>query len=168
MIRILISACLVGERVRYDGADRYVSHHQLRRWQLEGRLVPVCPEVAAGLPIPRAAAQIQYGQGGDVLDGIAEVRADDTGQLLTDEFRAGAQHALDVANRERVGLAILTDKSPSCGSRMIYDGSFSGTVRDGKGVTAALLERNGVRVFAQDQIEEAARFLASLDDKSDG
>jgi len=163
LIRILVSACLLGEPVRHDGSNKLTNHSQLRAWQQEGRLVPVCPEVAAGLPIPRAAAEIVDGGGHEVLLGLAEVRSG-AGVTLTTQFVRGANHALDLATSRDVELAILTDKSPSCGSQKICDGNFSGTTHDGLGVTTALLEKNGIRVFSHDQIDAAALFLAKLDD----
>ncbi|MFS0825392.1 2-thiouracil desulfurase family protein [Pseudomonas phoenicis] len=155
--KVLVSACLLGRPVRYDGrASGYPD--LLQRWQAEGRVVPLCPEVAGGLPTPRPAAEIPGGQGGQVLDGQARVlteAADD----LTAAFLAGAERALALAREHGITLAVLKAGSPSCGNRLTYDGSFSGVKVSGEGVTAALLRREGVRVFSELQLEEAAEAL---------
>lgn len=162
MIRVLVSACLLGERVRYHGGDALCSDPVLSRWLEEGRVVPVCPEVEGGLGVPRPAAEIRGGDGLTVLDGEARVLTRD-GSDLTQAFERGARTALAVARTSGARLAILTDRSPSCGSSSIYDGSFSGARRAGVGVTAALLERHGIRVFGPQRLEEAERYLESLE-----
>ncbi len=162
MIRILVSACLLGEPVRYDGGHLQGHHDHLDRWQNERRLIPVCPEVAGGLPVPRPPAEIRGGSGDEVLDGTAFV-IEDTGRDASAEFLTGAQKALEQARTNNVRLAILTDHSPSCGPDGIYDGSFSGTIRPGPSVTAALLERHGIRVFSQHQLDRAAAYLHGLE-----
>jgi uncharacterized protein YbbK (DUF523 family) len=130
----------------------------------EGRVVPFCPEVAGGLPVPRPAAEIQ-GEGGEaVLDLDARVLTR-TGDDVTVEFLEGARRALKAVRDQGVGLAVLVDGSPSCGSLEIHDGSFAGNRRPGQGVTAALLERHGIRVFAEDRLDEAARHLAVLESR---
>lgn len=162
MIRILVSACLLGERVRYNGADATASSPILTRWLADGRIVPFCPEVAGGLGVPRPAAEIQGGDGASVLDGTARVITS-AGLDVTAAFVEGATQAADRALLDNVHLAVLKDGSPSCGSRFIYDGSFSGTRREDRGVTAALLERRGIRVFSDRQLSEAADYLDQLE-----
>lgn len=162
MIRILISACLLGERVRYHGGDASFSDPRLARWSDEGRLVPVCPEVEGGLGVPRPAAEIRGGDGLAVVGGEARV-VTQAGADVTDAFVSGGRVALALAERTGARLAILTDRSPSCGSTEIYDGSFSGARRRGAGVTAALLERHGVRVFTPDGLAAAERYLEELE-----
>ena len=147
--RLLVSACLLGSPVRYDGRDKKLASELFERWAAEGRLVAVCPELAGGLPVPRAPAEIQ--SDGRVVDV--------TGTDVSAEFREGAQRALALAQAEGCRFALLTDGSPSCGSSFIYDGSFTGTRVSGMGVTAALLEANGIRVFAPDGIAELAALL---------
>jgi uncharacterized protein YbbK (DUF523 family) len=155
MEKILISACLLGERVRYHGGDARIDHPLLRRWLEEGRLVPVCPEVAGGLATPRPAAEITTtGEGCRVLT--------ETGVDVTGAFRLGAEVAAQCA-AGTARLAILKDGSPSCGSRTIADGSFSGQRVPGQGLTAARLAAVGVRVFCESELEEAARYVASLE-----
>ena len=164
-VRILISSCLLGERVRYDGGAAAVASGVLDRWRREGRLVPFCPEVAAGLAVPRPPVEIEGGRGGAmVLDGAARV-ADAAGREATADFVHGARQALRAARDAGVELAILKDGSPSCGSSYIYDGSFSGSRLPGRGVTAELLERHGVRVFSEAEIAEAADYLSTLSER---
>jgi uncharacterized protein YbbK (DUF523 family) len=162
VIRILVSACLLGDKVRYNGGAATTANPVLSRWLDENRVVSFCPEVAGGLGVPRPAAEITRGGGHDVLDGtghIVTARGDD----VTDSFVCGAHLALERAIAEHVGLAILKDGSPSCGSQYIYDGSFTGTRQAGRGVTAALLERDGIRVFNEQQFEEAAAYLKEIE-----
>jgi uncharacterized protein YbbK (DUF523 family) len=161
--RILVSACLMGRRVRYDGGAKTSSDAWLAGWREEGRLVPFCPEVEGGLPIPRPAAEIEAGAGGAaVLSGAARVLATD-GSDVTAEFLAGAQAALAVARPAGIRVAVLKEGSPSCGALAIYDGTFSGRRTPGQGVTTALLERHGIRVFTEEQIPEAAEYLRTLE-----
>lgn len=162
MIKILISACLLGERVRYHGGDAALSDAILDRWRREGRLVPFCPEVAGGLPVPRPPAEIQGAGGPAVVAGTARVLTSD-GADVTEAFRAGARAALDAAVREGARIAVLKDASPSCGSRTIYDGSFTGRRQPGVGVTAALLAERKVRVFSEHELEAAQRCVAELE-----
>lgn len=156
MQRVLVSACLLGERVRHDGGHKRCDDDQLRRWQQEGRVVPVCPEVAGGLPVPRPAAEIQRGPGG------ARVIAVD-GRDVTAHFVAGAEHALQLAREHGICIAVLKARSPSCGAGAVYDGTFSGTTVAGDGVTAALLRRHGIAVFTEDELAAAAALLLRLD-----
>ncbi|WP_214320625.1 DUF523 domain-containing protein [Nonomuraea sediminis] len=163
MERILVSACLMGRKVRYDGRAKTSSDAQLAAWREEGRLVPFCPEVEGGLPTPRPAAEIEGGVGGAaVLSGAARVLATD-GSDVTGEFLAGAQAALAVASSFGIRVAVLKEGSPSCGALSIYDGTFRGRRTPGQGVTAALLELNGIRVFTEDHVAEAADYLRTLE-----
>ena len=167
MIKILISACLLGERVRYHGGDAALSDAILDRWRREGRLVPFCPEVAGGLPVPRPPAEIQGAGGTAVLDGTARV-VTSAGADVTDAFRAGARAALDAAVREGARIAVLKDGSPSCGSRTIHDGTFTGRRRAGVGVTAALLAERKMRVFNEHELEAAQRCVMELESAESG
>jgi uncharacterized protein YbbK (DUF523 family) len=158
MIKVLVSACLLGERVRYNGNDARCPSDILDRWARQGRLVPFCPEVAGGLPVPRPAAEIGPGDGRAVLRGAAQVR-DQAGRDLTASFLAGARGALQAARDAGALLAVLKEGSPSCGTATIYDGTFTGTRRRGPGVTAALLEENGLRVFSERELPAAEAWL---------
>jgi len=156
---ILVSACLLGEKVRYNGADKRCDHPILQRWIDEGRVVAVCPEMAGGLPVPRPPAEITGGAGGmAVLRETARVVNPD-GRDVTAQFRAGAEQSLQKARSRRIRMAILKEGSPSCGTAYSYDGTFSGTRVPHPGVTAARLQEAGVRVFSEAQLEEADELL---------
>ncbi|WP_312380642.1 DUF523 domain-containing protein [Pseudomonas oryzihabitans] len=161
MEKILVSRCLLGHRVRYDGGA-HGPFDLLGVWQLEGRIVPLCPEVAGGLPTPRPPAEIPGGQGGAVLDGRLPVMTDG-GEDVTAAFVAGAEAALELIARHGIRLAVLKARSPSCGNLENYDGSFSGTRVAGEGVTAAALKRAGVAVFNETELVAAQRLLAALE-----
>lgn len=153
MEKILVSACLLGKPVRYDGRGKALGHPALARWQAEGRVVSVCPEVMAGFATPRPPAEIaDCGNGAAVLAGTAQVK-DVTGEDVSGLFVDGARIALDLARENRCRFALLIDGSPSCGSAFIYDGSFSGAKHPGAGVTASLLRANGIEVFSDREIE---------------
>lgn len=159
MRRILVSACLMGRPVRYDGSGKPLADPRLARWQAEGRLVSVCPELLGGLTVPRPPAEIRGGSGTDVLDGKARI-VTTTGEDVTADYVAGAQAALATARAQGCRFALLIDRSPSCGSRQIYDGSFSGRLGPGEGVTAALLRAGGIAVFSDadlDALEDTLR-----------
>lgn len=162
MQKILVSRCLLGHRVRYDGGA-HGPFDLLKRWQAEGRVVALCPEVAGGLLTPRAAAEIPSGQGAPVLDGLLPVRTID-GEDVTAAFVAGAEQALSLVRQHGIRLALLKARSPSCGNRENYDGSFSGVKVAGEGVTAAALRRAGVLVFSEEELEAASLALAALED----
>lgn len=159
--KVLVSRCLLGHRVRYDGNS---SGHpgQLAEWQGQGRVVALCPEVAGGLPTPRPPAEIRGGQGGAVLDGLLPVLTIE-GEDVTAAFVDGAEQALALVRQHGIRLALLKARSPSCGNLENYDGSFSGVRVAGEGVTAALLKRVGVKVFNEGQLDEAAAELARLE-----
>ena len=160
MERILISACLLGAPVRYHGGSSRLDDARLQQWADEGRLVPVCPEVEGGLPTPRPPAEIRRSEptpGGRVLVLTGQ------GRDVTEAYLAGARHAVELARQHGIRAAILKDRSPSCGSRAIYDGSFSGIRVPGEGVTTAALRAAGLRVFSETEIDDAAEWLASIE-----
>ena len=159
--KLLISRCLLGHPVRYDGGASG-PYAQLAQWQAEGRVVALCPEVAGGLPTPRAPAEIPGGQGVDVLACRAPVMTAE-GEDVTEAFVSGAQQALELVTQHGIRIAILKANSPSCGNLLTYDGSFGGVKVEGQGVTAALLIRAGVQVFSELELEDAAQALAALD-----
>ncbi|GKY88394.1 DUF523 domain-containing protein [Sinisalibacter aestuarii] len=159
MDKILVSACLAGQPVRWDGAAKTLSHCLMTRWQGQGRLVALCPELAGGLAVPRRPAEIAPGATGEqVLDGAARI-LDDRGDDLTAAFRAGAEAAVALARAEGCRFALLIDGSPSCGSREVHDGRFAGRRVAGEGVMAAALRRAGVQVFTP---ADMARLAAAL------
>jgi uncharacterized protein YbbK (DUF523 family) len=162
MIKVLVSSCLLGERVRYHGGDAACASPILERWTTEGRLVPACPETAGGLLVPRPPAEIVGGDGAAVLRGAASV-GDGSGADVTAPFLQGARRTLELAIKDGVRLAVLKDGSPSCATTYIYDGSFRGQRDAGQGVTAALLSQAGIRLFNERQLDEAAAYLAELE-----
>lgn len=163
MQKILVSACLLGNQVRYDGTDLFLDSGILIRWQIEGRIVDICPEVSGGLPIPRPPAEIVGGDGDSVLSGRAAVTAVN-GNDVTDNFLEGAQRALNVCREHKIKVAILTESSPSCGSSRIHDGSFSDMKIPGVGVTTALLRKHGILVFSHHEVNDASEYLDEVTD----
>jgi uncharacterized protein YbbK (DUF523 family) len=159
--KILVSACLLGNKVRYDANDVPTESDLLDVWRAEGRLVSFCPEVAGGLSVPRLPAEIIGTDGNAVLDGTAKV-LDNQGNDVSEFFINGAKKALEAAQSNNIKVAILKSKSPSCGSSFIYDGTFSSVQKVGQGVTTALFERNGIKVFSDLEIEKAAEYLENL------
>lgn len=154
--KILISACLAGLPVRYNGSAKPLVHDAVDRWRAQGRLVTLCPELAGGFQVPRPPAEIENGlNGDDVLDGRARV-LELSGGDVSAAYIAGAQIALDVARENGCRHALLIDGSPSCGSGFVYDGSFSGVRHAGQGVTAALLRRNGIAVYSDREVGQLA------------
>ncbi len=143
----IVSACLAGMNMRYDGKSN--PNRKVIIMVRRGEAVPVCPEQLGGLPTPRPPQEIVGGSGEDVFDGRAKV-FDSLGFEKTKEFIEGAKEALKIAKECGAKEAILASKSQSCGCGRIYDGSFSGRMRDGDGVTAALLKRNGIKVSVVD------------------
>ena len=161
--KVLISACLLGERVRYDGTSRPVAHPLLEQWQKEERLVSVCPETLGGLLVPRPAAEIQPGfDGRDIFHEQGKV-VTRQGHNVSQYFVRGARKALKLAEDEQVAVAILKANSPSCGNEQIYSGEFSKQLRSGQGVTAAALTEAGIKVFNEHQLEQAEAYLAELE-----
>jgi uncharacterized protein YbbK (DUF523 family) len=143
---ILVSACLLGEKCRYDGQDSYCP---LLVKKLRGRLVvAACPEQLGGLGTPRQPAEISGGDGGAVWKGKALVKTA-AGEELTEFFRRGAEKTWRLLSAKGCAAAILKERSPSCGKNFIYDGTFQKQLRPGPGVTAALLLRKGVPVYSE-------------------
>ena len=138
-MKLLISACLLGIPCRYDGASKPQSW--VEKLAERHELVPVCPEQLGGLPTPRPPAELQ--RDGRVVD-----RA---GKDVTEAYRLGAEEVLELARAHRCTLAVLKERSPSCGRGQIYDGSFTGRLTEGSGVTARLLEEHGVQVYGESE-----------------
>ncbi|EJZ20440.1 DUF523 domain-containing protein [Rhizobium sp. Pop5] len=150
--RILVSACLMGQAVRYDGRAKPLLHPVIERWQAEGRLVTIYPEMSAGMQVPRPPAEIANAATGEkVLAGMARV-VELTGGDVTAEFLQAAENAVALARQTGCRYALLIDGSPSCGSDFIYDGTFSGRKQAGNGVTAAALKAAGIEVFSNHEI----------------
>lgn len=145
---ILVSACLVGERCRYDGGG-FDGYPDLRRMVAEGRAIAVCPEELGGLPTPRPPAELMGGDGQAALNGEARLMSI-AGQDVTEAFLTGAERTARIALEQGATTAVLKARSPSCGSRGIYDGTFSGRVVPGMGVTAARLTQLGLTVHSEE------------------
>ena len=143
-MKILISACLLGENCKYNGKSN--RNEQLIRLLQGHRVIPVCPEVLGGLPTPRTPSEIREG---------AVMTRD--GVCVDDEFRLGAQRALEIARREKPDMIILQSRSPSCGAKEVYDGTFSGRLVPGKGIFAGLAAREGFCVWDAEDYLHACR-----------
>ena len=141
MEKILISACLVGDKVRYDGKSQY--HPRIKELLEKYELIPFCPEVEGGLPTPRVPSEINK-------DRVINKEGKD----VTRQFESGAELALNICKYLQIKKAILKDQSPSCGSTQIHDGRFSGRLIKGKGITASLLEQNGITFYTENDIEK--------------
>lgn len=140
MEKILISACLVGDKVKYDGHSNYNEKVKLLLEKYE--LVPFCPEVEGGLTTPRKPSE-------RVKDRVKM----EGGKDVTKNFQNGADLALNICLYLGIKIAILKENSPSCGVNKIYDGSFSHKLIDGQGVTAELLKRKGIKVISENEID---------------
>lgn len=151
MSKILISACLLGQPVRYDGQSKPITHDLITQWRTQGLLVPICPEGLGGLATPRDPAEIVGGTARDVFEGRAKVITD-RGEDVTDAFIQGAKRTLKIARDHDVQIAILKQFSPSCGSQMVYDGTFSRHRIDGLGLTTYWLTQHGIEVFDEHQL----------------
>ena len=153
---ILVSACLLGMPVRWDGKipSSVLAPVFAKFVQRGGSIIAVCPECAGGLPTPRDPCEIRGGDGSAVLSGRARVESR-TGADRTLAYVRGAREALALCLGNRIRVAVLRSKSPSCGTEAIYDGTFSGALAPGAGVAAALLRESGVRVYDESHVIEA-------------
>lgn len=158
-IKILVSSCLLGNPVRYDGTAGALDKYLQANLEAESDLYAFCPECEGGLDTPRSPAEICEGTGEDVMNGSARVHTRQH-QDVTDAFILGAQRCLDFCKREKITVCILKERSPSCGSSKIYDGSFAGRLIAGKGVTAALLEQNNITVYSDENVNEVILYLS--------
>ena len=150
--KILISACLMGREVRYDGAHKRLEHETLARWRSEGRLVEICPELLGGLGVPRAPAEI-------ACEDPLTIKGVD-GKDYTKEFLKGAHAALKIAQENGCKYALLKEYSPTCGSSMIYDGNFKGGKIAGYGVAARIFKANGIEVFSDENFGALVETMA--------
>ncbi|TYR81407.1 DUF523 domain-containing protein [Priestia megaterium] len=148
---ILVSSCLAGLEVRYNGTHSL--DHTIRKLLEEKQAVAVCPELLGGFSTPREPAEIVGGNGEDVLDGKAAV-VEKSGSNVTELYIKGAYATLQKAKEVNATAVVLKEYSPSCGSSMIYNGEFTGKTTIGNGVTTALLRRNGIQVLSEEQISD--------------
>ena len=139
-MKIMVSACLAGENCKYNGGNN--QHPKIMTMLTCHDVITVCPEVLGGLPTPRIPAEI--------VDGVVINKA---GTSVDREYRKGAELTLQIAEREQPDLIILQSRSPSCGVNQRYDGTFTGTLIGGSGVTAELLKQQGFRVVDIENIE---------------
>lgn len=139
--KLLISACLVGHNTKYSGGNNLLSRIKELEERFEFYLV--CPEVMGGLSTPRDPSEEINGQ-----------VVSNKGKDVTFEFQKGAKAALEVAIKNDIKIALLKESSPSCGSKKVYDGTFSGKKIPGAGVAARLLKEHGIRIFSEEDIEE--------------
>ena len=139
-MKIMVSACLLGENCKYDGGNNL--DEELKTYLMNKEVIPVCPEVMEGLSVPRIPSEIRNG-----------VVVNQEGIVVDKEFRTGAQKTLEIALREQPDLVILKSRSPSCGVKQHYDGSFSGTLIDGPGITAQLLLEHGFAVMEAEDMK---------------
>ncbi|AGK95556.1 DUF523 domain-containing protein [Clostridium pasteurianum] len=142
----LVSACLVGINCRYDGKNS--ENKIVAELVKQGKAIPVCPEQLGGLPTPRASCEIVMDEKGNIKILTKEEKD------CTNEFAKGAEETLKIAKSNGIKKAILKSKSPSCGCGFIYDGTFSGNLIEGKGLTAELLIKNGIEVFTENDLEK--------------
>lgn len=139
-MKILVSACLLGENCKYSGGNNKCD--EILELGKKHKLIPICPECFGGLPIPRVPSEIKNGR-----------VYSKTGEDLTEAFNDGAEKALYVAEESRCQLAILKERSPSCGFGEIYDGSFSGKTIRGNGITAQLLYDHGIVILGETKMD---------------
>lgn len=140
-MNLLVSACLLGQPCRYDGSSK--PHEAVMGLREQFCCIPVCPEVLGGLSTPREPSEIC---GACVLSR--------TGQNVSAAYHAGAEAALALAKAHHCRYAVLKERSPSCGHDLIYDGSFTKTLKAGHGITAALLMKNDIRVFGESELPQ--------------
>jgi uncharacterized protein YbbK (DUF523 family) len=152
--KVMVSACLLGNKCRYDGTAK--PDLELIAALTDFEVIAACPECLGNLPVPRLPAEIQNGVGAQVLAGEAIV-LNRQGDDYTSQFCAGAQRTLQLYREEQPELVIFKARSPSCGVGWIYDGSFSGKLRPGDGVTAALLRENGAVLVTEADLATALK-----------
>lgn len=141
-MNILVSACLLGVPCRYDGKSK--EYNDILDLIDENDVIPICPEVLGGLSTPRPKSEIQ-------ADGRV---FNENGDDVTEYFKTGAYETLKIAKFYDADLVILKSKSPSCGVKKVYDGSFSGNLIDGNGITADLLIKNEFKVITEDELKK--------------
>ena len=154
--KILISSCLIGKKCAHDGKARLSEDAS----QLCGLFdcIDVCPEMEGGLSSPRQIHEIAGGTGDDVWCGKARVVSRD-GKDRTEYFKRGAKKTLEKALKHNASVAVMKERSPSCGLNKIHAGSFDGVLRPGSGVTTALLSKHGIKVFAEDEVKKVKASL---------
>lgn len=149
MCNILVSACLLGVNCRYNGEVKE-NRNVIKLLHRKGmHLIPVCPEQMGGLATPRDAAEIQE-------DGSVVTK---NGKDVTREYCRGAEEVLKIARLYQCDMAIMKERSPSCGYGRVYDGTFSGTLTDGDGITSGALIKHGIDVFGESELDQLLEVL---------
>jgi len=148
---ILVSACLAGICCKYNGGNNGIP--LIKELVKQGKTIPLCPEQLGGLPTPRLPAEIKGGSARDVLQGKASVVRED-GADVTENFIRGAREVLKFCQEMGIRRAILKSKSPSCGKGLVYDGTFTGKLIEGNGVTAQLLIDDGIEVMTEEEFKK--------------
>lgn len=160
-MKILVSSCLLGEDVRYDGNNSSIALNPKFSFSskelfmdilCDNEIYSFCPEVAGGLGIPRTPAEIVNNEKPFIVK-------DENGLDVTINFLLGAKKALDICKEENIKVALLKANSPSCGNIKIYDGTFSNNLIDGQGLTTRLLKDNDIEVFNEEQLKELSKFI---------
>lgn len=152
MQKVLISACLLGHNTKYNGGNNY--KEEVKQLASFCEFIVICPEMDGGLSCPRVPAEINGSK-------VINKKAVD----VTEAYLKGANHALNLALSNGVKYAILKEKSPSCGVKQIYDGTFTGTKINGSGITTRLLARNGIVVFNEDEVQNLLDILKGNKEK---
>lgn len=148
---LLVSACLAGEPVRYDG--QACLNSTLKQLIQDKKAQMLCPELLGGFTIPRLPAEISGGTGQDVLSGQARI-IDSSGLDVTDLYLTGAYRTLAIAQQIKATCIVLKENSPSCGRHKIYDGTFQGQKINGVGITTALLQQHGFEVISENELDD--------------
>lgn len=148
--KILISRCFLGHNVRYNNIVTTLKHPLLALWQQQNRFISICPEVSGGLTVPREPAEIKLHS-----DKVITTSGID----VTEQFQLGAKQALLLCQQHSIRFALLKESSPSCGSTLIYDGSFTNNKIEGKGLTSRLLTQHNIKVFSENQLERLEGLL---------
>ncbi len=144
--KLLISSCLLGNNVRYDGTNNCLDNKSLNRLRDKYELLSLCPEVEGGLPTPRIPCEITSQNPLKIINKL--------GVDKSKNFINGAYKTLELCKKENIKLALLKVNSPSCSNKFIYDGTFNSKKIDGFGVTAKLLLDNNIEVFNENEIEK--------------
>ena len=163
--KVLVSGCINGPGIRFNGTSVEVKSPIWDRWESEGRLFPFCAELASGFAVPRPPAELVGGTASEVFSGAATV-LEATGNNVTDQFIDGARRAVEYAVERGCVAAVLTDGSPSCGSTYVYDGNFAGGTQAGTGVVAQLLLDHGIAVFSETQLRQADEYIRATEPKN--
>jgi len=148
MRKILVSSCLYGDCVRYDAVLTECTDPRFLKWKEQGRLIKICPEVFGGLRVPRPDSQR-----------VADRVMTRTGEDVTEAYEIGAAETVRLARENNVIFAVMKQRSPSCGSKIIYDGSFTGIKIPGEGVAVQRLREAGFQVFGEDELDQAEIYL---------